>query len=113
MIKRTLILSALTSSLLIFSGQTYAEDQEIVYGSQLMTQQERVELRQRIRNAKTAEERKQIRYEHHQRMQQRAKAQGKTLPDEPPAGGGMRARDGSGPGMGAGKGGGMGGGGPR
>ena len=61
------------------------------YGSQLMTQQERVEYRTKMRAAKTDEEREQLRKEHHQRMQERAKVRGVTLPEEPPAsrGGGM------------------------
>jgi hypothetical protein len=70
-----------------------------IYGSQLMTQQERNEFRTRMRTANTVQEREQIRKEHHERMQARAKERGVTLPDEPPARGG---------GMGPGKGGGMG-----
>jgi 1,2-phenylacetyl-CoA epoxidase catalytic subunit len=56
-----------------------------VYGSQLMTQQERTEHQAKMRAAKTTEEREQIRKEHHNSMQERAKEQGLTLPDEPPA----------------------------
>ncbi len=67
-----------------------APNKEAIYGSQLMTAQERAEFRARMRAAKTLEEREQIRLEHHKAMQERAKAQGKTLPDTPPAmGGGM------------------------
>ena len=77
-------------------------DQDRIYGSQLMTVQERNEFRARMRAAKTVQERERIRNEHHERMQIRAKERGVTLPDEPPAmGGGM------GPG-GGGMGGGMG-----
>ena len=68
-----------------------------------MSEQERVEYRSKIRAAKTAEEREQIRQEHHEQMKERAKARGVTLPDKPPAGGG-----GMGPGGGKGAGGGMG-----
>jgi uncharacterized membrane protein len=53
---------------------------------------------------KTEQERETYRLEHHKQMQERAKAQGKTLPDMPPQGHGA----GMGPGMGPG--GGMGGG---
>jgi hypothetical protein len=60
------------------------QDQDRIYGSQLMTDKERLEYRNRVRAAKTAEEREQIRNEHHERMKVRAKEQGKTLPDEPP-----------------------------
>jgi len=64
--------------------------QQQVYGSQLMTIDERNEYQAKMRAAKSAEERELLRTEHHQRMQERAKARGMTLPDEPPArGGGM------------------------
>lgn len=78
-----------------------------------MTPQERNEYRERRRAAKTTQEREQIRAEHHERMKERAKEQGLTLPDEPPArGGGIGPGGGMGPGNGMG--GGMGpGGGPR
>ena len=79
-----------------------SQDQERIYGSQLMTRQERVEYRAKLRAAKTAEERERIRNEHHEQMKERAKARGVTLPDEPPAGGG-----GMGPGGGMGQGGGQ------
>lgn len=75
---------------------------EQVYGSQLMTQQERMEHRTKMQSMNTMEEREQYRMEHHMKMQERAKEQGVTLPDSPPMG--------SGRGMGGGQGGGMGGG---
>ena len=85
------------------SGQVWAasetQEQERIYGSQLMTEQERTEYRSKIRAAKTVEEREQIRKEHHERMKARAAERGMTLPDEPPPMGGM------GPGMGPGPGG--------
>lgn len=79
------------------------QDQDRIYGSQLMTRQERNEFRARMRAAKTVQEREQIRNQHHEQMQIRAKERGVTLPDEPPARGG-----GMGPGAGGGMGGGMG-----
>ena len=89
--------------------QTQARDQirdQDIYGSQLMTVQERNEYRNKMRSAKTAQERERIRAEHHEQMQVRAKDRGVTLPDQPPAG--------RGPGMGPGGGGmGPGGGGGR
>lgn len=114
----TLLASALVAAMFLPAG-AYAEDQvkdqdrlqtqdqirdqDRIYGSQLMTEQERMEYRNRMRAAKTAEEREQIRKEHHERMKVRAKEQGLTLPDEPPyPGGGM------GPGPGPGGMGGMG-----
>ena len=83
-------------------------DRTPIYGSQLMTKQERMEYRTRMRNAKTKEEREQIRKEHHEQMKLRAKEKGVTLPDEPPAQGmgagkGMGQGMGQGQGMGAGK----------
>jgi hypothetical protein len=72
-----------------------------------------------MRAAKTEQERAQIRAEHHKQMQERAKAQGVKLPDEPPpygkgGGPGPGPGAGTGPGAGKGPGGGMGpGGGPR
>jgi len=76
-----------------------------VYGSQLMTQQERMEHRTKMQSMKTMEERERYRLEHHKKMQQRAKERGVTLPDEPL----MRKKGmGDGRGMGGGPGGGMG-----
>lgn len=104
--KRTLIASLLAAALALPAGASIAADPpEKIYGSQLMTQKERLEYRDKMRAAKTVEEREKLRKEHHERMTERAKAQGKTLPDEPPA----RGR-GMGPGGDMGPGGGMGGG---
>ena len=62
-----------------------------------MTRQERIEHRQALRSMKTQQERDVYRAEHHQKMQERAKARGVQLPDAPPPQGmGM----GPGPGMG-------------
>lgn len=84
---------------------------EPVYGSQMMTNQERMEQRTKMNAANTAQEREKVRLEHHDQMQLRAKERGVTLPDTPPAqGAGMRQGAGPGSGMGGGSGGGMGGG---
>jgi len=88
--------------------QKKVQTQERIYGSQLMTRQERVEFHAKMRAAKTAEEREQIRMQHHEQMKERAKAKGINLPGEPPAMGGHM-----GPGGGMGTGGGMGAGGER
>jgi hypothetical protein len=101
----------LTSSFALAANQAneqeriQAQEQEHIYGSQMMTAQERNEYRDRMQAAKTNEEREQIRVEHHERMKERAKAQGLSMPDSPPQRGG-----GMGSGMGSGMGGGMGGG---
>jgi uncharacterized membrane protein YgcG len=122
--RERLVVYALVVALSLFGGFALAADQatsqekaqtqkeEQIYGSQLMTQEERTEYHAKMRAAKTAEEREQIRNEHHERMKARAKERGVTLPDEPSdkgCGGGM----GQGGGMGRGHGGGMGSGGGR
>jgi len=78
-----------------------------IYGSQLMTEQERQEYRARMRAATTAQEREQIRLEHHTQMQARAREQGVDLPEEPPMTDmrrGMGPDQGMGPGQGMGQG---------
>jgi hypothetical protein len=118
MLKRKLLLTALTGVLSCGIVPAWAEDQdrtqdrdamenrdramdqesERIYGSQMMTQEERNAYRARLQAAKTEEERERIRKEHHQLMQQRAKERGLTLPDEP------RGWDDRGPGSGMGSG---------
>ena len=94
---KTLLLAIALSG---FTTGVWAADAPI-YGSQLMTNQERIEHRNKLRNAKTAEEREQVRLQHHEQMQLRAKEQGVTLPDAPPAAGGGQGRlMGQGAGMG-------------
>ena len=89
MMKRTLMMSTLVAALVLFSGFAFAADQDKqIYGSQLMTQQERAEYHAKMRSVKTIQEREQIRNEHHEQMQERAKERGLTLPDEPPGRGG-------------------------
>jgi hypothetical protein len=81
-----------------------AED-EFVYGRELMSEQEMTEHRSRMRNLSTEQEREMYRLEHHRQMQERARAQGKVLPDEPgPQGRGMGQGGGRGPGGGMGPG---------
>lgn len=65
--------------------QSTAQKPDVIYGSQLMTSEERAEFRARMRSLKTKEERDALRMEHHQKMQERAQAMGKTLPDMPAA----------------------------
>jgi hypothetical protein len=81
-------------------GSAMAQNPPAIYGSQLMTQQERIEYRTQMRSMKTLEERNALRLEHHKKMQDRAKERGITLPDSPPAGGGGM---GNGQGMGGGR----------
>ncbi len=68
-------------------------------GSQLMTPQERNDNRARMNAARTGQERDQIRQANHEQMKERAKQQGVTLLDEPPAYG-MAQSMGSGSGIG-------------
>jgi len=113
--RESLVLSALLSALFLSAGVALAAEpesakekvqtqkQDRVYGSQLMTQQERAEYRAKMGTTKTSEEREQFRKEHHEQMKERAQTRGVTLPDEPPVRGG-----GMGPGGGMGQGGGRG-----
>ena len=114
MMKRPLMVSALATALSLPTGFALAADPEPapakaqtpepepIYGSQLMTQQERTEYRAKMSAAKTVEEQEQIRKEHHEQMQERAQARGVTLPDEPPARGGGMGPGGGGMGPGGG-----------
>ncbi len=130
MINKPISVSILAAALAVLAGplfaadqvreqkqdQTQAQDQERIYGSQMMTQKERNAYRAQMRAAKSEKERKQLRNEHHELMQKRAKERGMTLPDMPPASGGMMGpgggmRQGGGMGSGSGMGGGMGSGG--
>ena len=58
-------------------------DDKVVYGHQLMTQQELQEHRAKMRSSLTPEERAAYRSEHHEWLQERAVEQGVTLPHEP------------------------------
>jgi len=81
------------------SQQPSAAEDEPIFGSQMMTDQERTDYRMRMRGAMSAEDRARIRDEHHADMLARARERGITLPDEPPGQG-----IGRGPGMGPGSG---------
>ena len=99
--KTGIIIALLNAGLLFVSPIAYSQDQ--IYGSQLMTQQERIEHRNKMRNLKTEQERERYRIEHHKKMQERAKAKGLSLPDKPPSSGkGMMNNDGRGFGSGSG-----------
>ncbi len=74
MIKKSLIIAACVASLLAFSGQTFAEDQQPAATGPLMTQQETKAFHEQMQNAKTPEERQQIQQQHHEQLQERSKA---------------------------------------
>lgn len=59
-------------------------DASPIYGSMLMTEREMQEHRATMRALKTEQERQAYRSLHHQRMQERARSQGITLPELPP-----------------------------
>lgn len=83
------------------AAQKKAQAPDRIYGSQLMTTEERDAYRARMKQAKTQAERDKLRIEHHAQMQQRAKERGVTLPEQPRS----RAKAGrSGDGRGAGTG---------
>lgn len=71
-------------------------------GSQMMSEQERLEHRRRLNEMENEPQRQEYRYEHHQEMQRRAEEQGRTLPDYDDRRG---PGSGTGRGMGSGRGG--------
>jgi thermostable 8-oxoguanine DNA glycosylase len=88
---------------ILTAGSTLAtaQTEQPIYGRQLMTEQEALEYRQKMRAVTSDEERQRIRAEHHEEMQERAKSKGVVLPDEVSARG---MRRGMGPGQGGGPG---------
>jgi|GEM_PF-6472059 len=84
MLKLSLKKSLLVALFLAFSAPSMAVEQEPIYGSQLMTQQEQQAHQAAMKNAKSAEEREQIRLEHHEKMRLRAKEKGVPFADNPP-----------------------------
>jgi hypothetical protein len=62
-----------------------ASGNDVIYGSQLMTPEERAAYHAKLSAAKTEKERNAIRARHHKEMQERAKKLGKTLPPAPPS----------------------------
>lgn len=84
-------LTYLTTGLLLAAGLALAADpapqteETQVYGSQLMTRQERAEHRAKMRAARSVEERQQIRSEQHASMKQRAQERGLVIAETPPA----------------------------
>ena len=77
------------ASLAAEEAQVQQQTRQTIYGSQLMTPQERMEYRTRMRSLKTRQEREAFRLQHHKEMQERARERGMQLPDMPPPGGGM------------------------
>lgn len=90
MYRRTIVFAALWVGAMAVSGATaVAAEQpgasrpqvkrEIIPGSELMTSQERERYRQRMRGAKSDDERNRYRAEHTKQMQERARVRGLRL----------------------------------
>ena len=101
-----LILAGLPTTATALEGKRTQEQvqeqvQEQIYGSQLMTEEERRTYYFKMRNATSDEERQKIRHEHHEQMKVRAEQQGVSLPETAPE---VGSRKGLGPqrGMGLG-----------
>lgn len=98
MLQRTLVTTVIMSALSLWGGlalaadqkpnqqaaQMQAQEQEQIFISQLMTKEEQAKYRDKMRAAKTPEERKKICEKQYERMKKRAKKRGVTLPDESP-----------------------------
>lgn len=102
-------LAALLAALALTAGAAMAAGPAEAPGRQFMTEQEQAEMRIRMQNATTEEERDRIRAEEHALIRERAAAQGITLPETPlsqgqGAGPGAGQGPGTGPGTGAGAG---------
>ncbi len=76
---------ALVCALVLMAGPVLVSAQEAdevpIYGSQLMTEEERMEYIEAIRAAESDEERDVIRQEHREMMKERAADEGITLPE--------------------------------
>lgn len=104
---RTLIAAAVAAAMMSMTISLFAAEQpaagvapksEPIYGYRMMTGQERDQYREKMRNAKSADERQSLREEHQKLMTERATERGVTLPQR-----GSRG-DGAGPGRGPGAG---------
>lgn len=87
---------ATVSSIAADEGATHKREQSsqqlqgASFGPQLLTEEEQVVYRARIRNAKTTQESEAIRAEHYELMKARAREKGVVLPEKrPPVGGDM------------------------
>ena len=81
---KVLIRSLFVTACISLAASAMANEIEPVYGSQLMTQEERLAHQAQMRNASSAEERERIRQQHHEKMRLRAKEKGVPFSDQPP-----------------------------
>lgn len=65
--------------------QSQMREGDAIYGAQMMSDEERASYRRRMREATTAQQRDQIRSEHHAEMVKRARERGISLPEDPPS----------------------------
>lgn len=113
--RTTILAAAIAAAMMSMTVSLFAAEQpgasataprksEPIYGYRMMDDQERNAYREKMRNARSADERQAIRDEHRKLMESRAKERGVTLPDRSgPRGPGTGPR-GSGRGPGAGMG---------
>jgi hypothetical protein len=117
--KQLAAVAVMAAAMLMMTATLFAAEQatpksEPIYGYRMMSDQERNEYRERMRTARSGQERQAIRDEHRKLMEARAKERGVTLPGpRGPRAGGPGPRGGGpgaamGPGAGMGPGGGMG-----
>lgn len=88
--KYRLILPSLVAALFLSTGLSVSAQPQSGYIEPLMSQEEMFQFHERMRYARTPQEREQIRLEHHQLMQQRANARGFSIPDLSPMNDGYR-----------------------
>jgi hypothetical protein len=113
--KQLAVAAAMAAAMLMMMATLFAAEQstpksEPIYGYRMMSDQERNEYRERMRSARSGQERQAIRDEHRKLMEVRAKERGVTLPGPRgpraggpgPRGGGPGAAMGPGAGMGPG-----------
>lgn len=84
-----------TAALILYSGMAPAADVappskeqpalQQSTGRQLMTPEEQNEHRNKMRNAASADERKAIRKEHHEKMKAKAREKNVAIPENPPS----------------------------
>ena len=94
-------LNIVFATLYILLIVNFGHAEETIYGWQLMTKQERIEHRKKMRSFTSEQEREAYRQEHHKKMQARAKEQGVTLPYKPQQMGKGLSRPGKGIGAGS------------
>ncbi|MCC7484327.1 MAG: hypothetical protein IT529_05010 [Burkholderiales bacterium] len=73
-------MAMMSMSVTLIAAEEARPKSEPIYGYRMMDDTERNAYRERMRNAKSADERQAIRDEHHQAMEARAKERGVTLP---------------------------------